>query len=573
MRDARFWSLLFQPWPGAAVDCAVLNASGALYDVPHAAAVVFEIFRRDDDFGTCWSILISIADSMQTPTKLRCIFGVSNRAEECDERAQQGFPMVEGDIRLVGNALSVDTAFYPPREPGKAASLTMRRLMMVTNVRWNAPLDNSVSSVPAQPPAFNPPYWTLQCAPDLACPDSELTGRILAVPPLRQSVERSDRAGRIDLEDALYPDLHALVGRTSTSSVAWMGRFGGWNDPATRKRRFRFERRSVFGPPSFRFDDIEIVGFRASLKSSSELVKRLNFHDAERGRNSPKHFLYRAASSTVIIELLRYGRMSGERVPSPFEDDDFMPQHELLVRLVVGRVDDDTGQARDAALFVPAIFVDNPWSKAVGRQLQGFPKALAEFRSAHKGPLGMDGRPVQHPSGDQVPLHEVTEVYLAGGLGAAAPKSRLLTINYPENDDGSADEFIEPGLTSLFSGSSRRAPWNQIDFPEGEFRRTFARTVVGEQFGGFRVVQVSPVYDMRLPRAWIPGRYTLSNVRVAFPTGVATLRLERPRSSLPEWDTVLNSLHDRPEQLAFATGDWYRVKCSMQLEFDDGLEW
>lgn len=574
MRDGRFWSLLFPPLPGAAVYCDVLKASGAVHDVPQAAAVVVEIFRRDDDFGTCWSILISVADSLDTPTKLRCIFGVSNRAEECDERAQQGFPMVEGDIRLVGNVLAVDTAFYPPREPGKSAELTMRRLMTVSNLRWNAPANNLASSAPRQPPAFNPPYWTLQCAPDLACPDSELTGRILAVPPLRESVERSDRPGQIDLEDALYPDLQALIGSASTSSAAWIGRFAGWHDPGTRKRRFRFERRSIFGPPSFRFDDIEIVGFRASLKSSSDLVKRLNFHDTERGRNSPKHFQYRAASSTVVIEMLRYGRMSGEKVPSPFEDDDFMPQHELLVRLVVGRVDDDTGQARDAALFVPAIFVDNPWSKAVGRQLQGFPKVLAEFRSADEGPIGMDGRPVQNPKGDPVPLHKVTEVYLAAGLGAGAPKSRLLTIGYPENDDGSEDQFIAPDLRSLFSGTDmRRAPWNQFDFIEGEFRRTFARTVVGEQFGGFRVVQVSPVYDMRLPRAWIPGRYTLSNVRVAFPTGVATLRLEKPKSSLPDWATVLDSLRDRPEQLAFATGDWYRVKCSMELQFDDGLEW
>jgi hypothetical protein len=573
MPNGRFWSLVFQP-VGGATACSVVNASGALYDVPRPQAVVIEIFRRDDNSEASWSILVSIADSLEAPTRLRCVFAVSNRAEECDERAEQGFPIVEGDIKLVAGVLSVETAFYPPREPGKPAALTMRRLMTVSNVRWNAPLNDLVPSAPAVPPAFDPPYWTLQCAPDLACPDSQLTGRILAVSPHRQSVEGVGRQGRIDLEDALYPDLQALIGKASVSSAAWIGRFAGWDVPKRRKRRFRFSRRSVFGPPSFRFEDIEIVGFRAPLKSSSDLVKRLNFHDTERGRNAPKHFQYKAACTTVVIEMLRYGRMSGEEVPPPFEDHDFMPQHELLVRLVVGRVDDDTSQAREAALFVPAIFVDNPWSKAVGRQLQGFPKVLAEFRSTDKGALGMDGRPVQNPNGDKVPLHEVTQVYIAGGLGAAAPKSRLLTIGYPKDDNGSADQFIAPDLTSIFSSTSRRgAPWNQLDFIEGEFRRTFARSVVGEQFGSFRVVQVSPVYDMRLPKAWIPGRYTLSNVRVAFPTGVATLRLEKPNPSLPDWEIVLNSLLDRPEQLAFATGDWYRVKCSMQLQFDDGLEW
>ena len=46
-------------------------------------------------------------------------------------------------------------------------------------------------------------------------------------------------------------------------------------------------------------------------------------------------------------------------------------QYELLVRLLVGKVDDDTSQARDAAVVAPVGLVDNPLSKAVGRQLQG----------------------------------------------------------------------------------------------------------------------------------------------------------------------------------------------------------
>ena len=49
------------------------------------------------------------------------------------------------------------------------------------------------------------------------------------------------------------------------------------------------------------------------------------------------------------------------------------------MRLLVGRVDDDTAQAHDPAVFVPAIFVDNPWSKILGREVQGFDKQMAEF--------------------------------------------------------------------------------------------------------------------------------------------------------------------------------------------------
>ena len=59
--------------------------------------------------------------------------------------------------------------------------------------------------------------------------------------------------------------------------------------------------------------------------------------------------------------------------------EDFQSQHELLIRMLVGRVDDDTGQAHDPATYVPVLFVDNPWSKALGRDVQGFDKRLADF--------------------------------------------------------------------------------------------------------------------------------------------------------------------------------------------------
>ena len=63
----------------------------------------------------------------------------------------------------------------------------------------------------------------------------------------------------------------------------------------------------------------------------------------------------------------------------PLTTADYQSQHEFLARMIVGRVDDDTAQARDPATFVPAIFVDNPWSKSLGRTVQGFDKRMADF--------------------------------------------------------------------------------------------------------------------------------------------------------------------------------------------------
>jgi hypothetical protein len=566
----QFWSFVFPPGPYAA-ECSLLTASGVRDHVPRPAAVVLEIFLDNNNPGRIlWSVFFSVS-ALANPVELYGIFAVSNRSEECNSRAENGFQIVEGDITVVNGTLTVHTAFYPPRDPGKPSELKMGRLMTVTTGPSYPPLDSVASSLRSNVPFFNPPYKMLQCAPDLACPDSELKGQNLDVSPGRYNVQQVQQSGQLVLDNVLFPDLQTLLGNAAVSTDAWSGDWTGWNPSKPTQRPFRFPRRTVFGPPSFRFDDLEIVGFRTPLKATKPLVDSLNFHADGQDRNTPKDFLYRAASSTAVIELLRYGRMRGAEALPPFKADDFMPQHELLVRLVVGRVDDDTSQARDAALFVPAIFVDNPWSKAVGRQLQGFPKLLAEFRAGNDV-LGMDGRKLLSPKEDPVPLHKVTEVHMAG-LGPGAATEKLLTIDCPDADTGSADQFVAPDVGTFFANvAARRSPWEQFDFIQAEFRRSFARVILSERFGGFRVIQVSPVDDTPLPKAWIPGRYTLSNVQIAFPSGIATLRLENPALAPEPWTKLLNLL-DTPDQLAFTTGDWYRVRCSMELEFDDGLEW
>ena len=124
----------------------------------------------------------------------------------------------------------------------------------------------------------------------------------------------------------------------------------------------RFPRTTVFGPPSFEFEDVELVGFRTDVRLSSAIgvksrkrlanvLRTLNFH-AGGEPEGPQDFRYSAATRTVIIELLRYGKMRTRHPRPPFVPADFMSQHELTVRILVGRVDDDTSQARDPAVFV-----------------------------------------------------------------------------------------------------------------------------------------------------------------------------------------------------------------------------
>src|SRR5690349_23504942 len=157
MANGRFWAFLFQPSAGAA-GCCLLTGSGAVENVPKPAAVVFEIFNERE----LWTMVISVADSSDLSVSvLHCIFAVSNCSKECDELTMLGFPIVEGDIKRTGNVLTVDTAFYPRRMPGKPAKLTMGRLLEVSTNLWDL-LDEMPSSSRLNVPKFNPPYRTLQ---------------------------------------------------------------------------------------------------------------------------------------------------------------------------------------------------------------------------------------------------------------------------------------------------------------------------------------------------------------------------------------------------------------------------
>ena len=158
------------------------------------------------------------------------------------------------------------------------------------------------------------------------------------------------------------------------------------------------DRADTFGVAAFRFEDVEVLGFRVDLrrlghdddKRLAALIDPLNFHlnphqFSRATRSAVSDFRYRAASQTVMVELLRYGKMKLQETSPPLDVDDFQSQHELLARILVGRVDDDTAQARDPATFVPTIFVDNSWSKSLARSVQGFGKRMADFCISENG--------------------------------------------------------------------------------------------------------------------------------------------------------------------------------------------
>ena len=197
------------------------------------------------------------------------------------------------------------------------------------------------------------------------------------------------------------------------------------------------DRTDLFGPPAFRFEDVEVIGFRVDLGAYGRdftpelerLVEPLNFHL----KDSPIwDFRYRAATPILLIELLRYGRMRLKSPSPPLVPQDYQSQHELVVRLLVGKVDDDAAQAHDPATYVPAIFVDNPWSKVVGRDVQGFDKRMASFCVPGRGG----------------PVAVLPDGCMHGQRGAAR------TPRPTRDSDSAARSTLEASMTGR--GSSRR---------------------------------------------------------------------------------------------------------------------
>jgi hypothetical protein len=575
----RFWLLTF-PASADVENCRVLQTALSIANEPPfqqaTAAIAVEIIQCE---SSCWSVFVSLTDSADSPRRLRCILAFSNDPAWCNAAAQFGLSVIDADIELVGRALTVTADAYALRASGEGASPKPTELMRVSYLPMPAEPQGAGSSSSS---SLGLVYQQRAATPDLARPDSVLVGRSVDSGPNRSAVRQVNSPGiQVFFEDkVLYPDLFRLAPqRPVAAHKLWVGDVKGWY-PGAMGPVERFHRSSVFGSPSFVFDELELVGFRTEVPSGdtlSTLVELLNFHLAPTGAvpmaggSGPIDFRYCAATATVVIELLRYGKMRARSPQPPFEAADFMSQHELLVRVLVGRVDDDTSQARDPAIFVPAIFVDNPWSKAIGRCLQGFPKMLAEFASG-TAPLDMTGH-AKTGAGELVPLHAVTNVRLVDRPGATSLPAAFLTLDCPDASDGSADQFFPPPALPLLSTALlRRAPFEQFDFQDEEFRRSFAKGVLTDGFHRFRSVQVSPIDEIgNLPKAWITGRGEVTNVKVAFPVGVATLTLAVPPSSPQPWKLLCDVLGNG-QSLAFPTGDWYRLRCSMQLAVDDALE-
>lgn len=589
-RPVKFWLATFEtdrPTPATVPPSSPLLVS-PVESSPGKIVVAIEVLNRGGEYA----VAIATANDVEHPTDLACGLGFANGVGACDLAREAGFPAVEAAITFhpQEGLLTVVAPFFAAKTVPDADVIRYEEpLLSIRGVEFRE------AKYPDA--ALEITYRQSIVAPDAARPDVEI-----ATQPARWITSRSGivhwRPSAIALRvaSARYPDLAPLATGPIDAPRVWSGSMSSYPQPAPVRVRQ--------GPPppeprldtvaslAYRFEDVELLGFRIDLgqfrgaadRVLESLIKPLNFHrSATAMAGEPQNtarladFRYGAAARAVIIELLRYGKMKLDHPPAPMEPGDYQSQHELLVRVLVGRLDDDTAQARDPAVFVPAIFVDNHWSKVVGRELQGFDKQLASFCVAVDGdprPLRPDGCFCNEVlRGPPQPLERVSQVRLVSRVGQGSGDA-LLDLDY------GSTPFEENAFTAidlpLALGRSWPAGvrWRQPDFDAAEFRRSFARPIVANGLSSFRSVQVGPVDGRGLEKTWIHGTFVLDRVRLAFPAGVATLTLHAPAAAPEPWRELVHLLERAgATSLGLPTGDWYRLKCTMELRIDDGLAW
>lgn len=566
---AEFWLATFE--------AAALYEDG---EAAEAGALVLEIIRDGDDYA----VLLSTTKKVDEPQVLQCLIAFANVAKAASVWRDRGFPLNDAFIeRSAEGKLVVDCPCF--RQP--SAIEYGARVIEIQGATLADPKGQPVKS------PFEAKYEQLQQAPDYVFPATYVRRKKVEWTPTRSKVI-SLPPGQLTLgvPQSRFPNL-TLKGGTVTPNAVWHGtiELPAWRAPDSRAPEERVDRINEFGPPAFQFEAVEVLGFRLNLDELgvrndallSEMIDRLNYHL----QTSTPDFHYQPATRTLMLEMLRYGKMKGKGSAPPLRDDDYQSQHELLVRLLVGRVDDDTAQARDPATYVPAIFVDNPWSKLIGRNVQGFDKWMADFCVRDSDgvtplPLLPDGRLTKEASPRA--LADIRQVNLVTRTGKGPSGPKLLELDCPYTTFEHWDDFSPIDL-DLALGMSALAPtrWRQDDFDDMEFRRSFARSAIPGTLKGFESIQVSPVGETNFLKAWkdqttlIRGTFTVEDdPQIVMPNGTVTLTLFADPMAPKAWKSLCRLLGgregDNGVSISLTTGNWYRMRCSMNLTIRNSFE-
>jgi hypothetical protein len=542
---------------------------------PGARGLAIEVINDGEEYG----VLFSTVDDPENPGELVCGIGFSNGSRANTIWGDRGFPLVDAVISVEDGNLAV----MAPSFSEESAMDYHAELITIRGLDLNGA---SAASRPLNIRHRQPLY-----TPDTAQTATSLRTRRATWRPARLSGTAAQARPQFEINTLRLPSLTPFRNSDAEGVGQWVGHFDPPSrDPLSPVSAQAIPRETIFGAPAFRFQDVELLGFRIDLdrfgvrnEHLDSLTDRLNFHLLEEDPRLVSDFSYRPATRTILLELLRYGKMKLKENEPPLDNEDFQSQHELLVQMLVGRVDDDTAQARDPAVYVPAIFVDNPWSRNLGRGALGYDKRMADFCVSVNNSwtaLQPDGRLA--PDREPEPLGSVGRIELSTGAGGGQNRHPLLGLDCPYQDDG-WDNFLEIDL-GLVLGTSPFSParWRKSDFGATEFRRSFANSSFVKDLLGFRSIQVSPVGESSLLRewadetSWVTSSFSLNNpLEVAIPFGTAGLTFHAEPSAPKSWKTLCEILgigEGRSRTIGISTGNCYRMRFSMDLTIDNGLD-
>ena len=275
-------------------------------------------------------------------------------------------------------------------------------------------------------------------------------------------------------------------------------------------------------PPPYRFRSVTISGYR--LQANSGRLHKL----CDEYLNHPfpdRPYKYVPATRSVFIEHLHYGAMSSLDPPPGVSSNDKETQRELVLRVLVARVDEDglPGLGTDPRVFCPFICVDSGWSLVSGREVLGYPKLRGVFNPQS---VAVEGK----------------EIIIASRPFAAPPPGLLIDA---------------PGWL-----------WGPLDLQSPSLHPdSFLSAWLSGNTRGYGTVQLKQIRSAENPglcrdQELIWGEYTLHGLEITLPSVPVELELD---SRLADSLGLSSAFH------LIAPGSWYHVNCGFDLRMQDPL--
>lgn len=529
--------------------------------------------------GPHFQVLFSTVDNVDEPAQLHCCIGFCNDATACNSWLGRGFPIIDAAIDVDQGWLRISSPFFA--QPGSMVYRSYLIQIHGLDLSETAPADAMLRGPVGV-------YHQIQQVPDPREPGTQLVQWPRQWAPERSAVVRADGGTlTISAPQTRSPSLLPLVDGPLSLHRVWRGEWDAplemplpvaCMSPADAASRPWVARANIFGEPVFRFRDIEVYGFRLELDNASD--RDLATFIAPLNTNLVSAFCvpdgtdlgYRMVKPVLLIEMLRYGSMQLDRAQPPLEDSDYQSQHELLIRVLVAKYDDLHATARESAVYVPAIFVDNPWSKRIGRELQGFSKCMADFCVDQDLPLRPDG--LTNGGASARPLADVNRIRLVStsGLGGKATGPILLDLEHPQWELYRDKHVLRPVPSNLALSGTEHAAWLSSYYAGHEFDSPSSHDEVWRTYNGYRSVQVSPVDESMPDRCWLESVFSITNLEVESQSRIARLHFHYPNGAPAGWRRLCDLLGIREgasRQESFHAGGWYHLKYAMGLKVLD----